>query len=813
LHKALINICCTFLLILFSSAKHTIAQVDENKIKASLLIYANDFITWPEEDKLDTFRIGVIDNNTAVYEKLVQISAKGTLNGKPIKVSFVTGEDYYNYQCLYLSEGYNSVLKRIYTSTQDFPIVLFTSDSKQEEYTMVNFVFNKKTKTITFTINKENIDRKNFQYSGELLYYGGDLIDIRDLYKATLSELEEQSKLVDALKQQNAEITNIIEVKNKLISALEDSINADSLVLAELNDSIKLARTYIKQQNLDLVKQQRKIINVEDYYESVQEDQRRLINEIESQEAKLRELDKNILTGERKMRQQSDLISEKEQQILQQKRTNYILIFIGGVLALIGISVIRAYTTKRKYNTILEQRVDERTHDLERSKKELESEIEQKKIFEKELIKSEKRYREIFNATTDGILIQRSEDGSLVTSNDSALRILGYTREEMVNINFASFCTEEEGYTYDDAVKKMEYVFANGKDTFEWRAKRKDGSVIWLEVALISTVIDDKNRIISSFRDIDEKKRYSIELDNYRRKLEQMVQERTIDLETANEQLSFANVELQETNHLLAQQKSELEKALLELKETQNMLVQSEKLASLGVFIAGIAHEINNPVNYISSGATALFEMMNDMDKFIDYSKEHSSQLRLDMNRTKEIIEKGIDSTTRIISSLRNYSRTESNDFVSYNVISCLEDALVLLHNTYKYHVKIEKNYSEQINIECIPGKINQVFVNIISNATQAIKENGVISINAKVANKHVVLEFIDNGEGISKENMAKIFDPFFTTKDVDKGTGLGLYIVHGIINQHNGKISYKSNEGQGTTVTVSLPVLKNQPN
>ncbi len=281
----------------------------------------------------------------------------------------------------------------------------------------------------------------------------------------------------------------------------------------------------------------------------------------------------------------------------------------------------------------------------------------------------------------------------------------------------------------------------------------------------------------------------------YKDELEEIVRQRT-------EELEQAYVQLNTTNSELFSKHQELSNTISELKQTQNQLIQSEKLASLGVFTAGIAHEINNPINFITAGSNALFDI-------IEYLKNHPNELEEkidDISSAKMAIETGIDKTVAVISSLRNYAHAGEEEFTTYNVSDSLNDALLLLQSTYRYHINIEKDFPKSMEIECIPGKVNQVFVNLISNAVQAIQNKGTITINGYWKEEKACFEITDNGSGIREEHIKQIFDPFFTTKDVGVGTGLGLYIVHGVVKQHHGDIQVTSKKDQGTTFRLILP-------
>lgn len=285
--------------------------------------------------------------------------------------------------------------------------------------------------------------------------------------------------------------------------------------------------------------------------------------------------------------------------------------------------------------------------------------------------------------------------------------------------------------------------------------------------------------------------------------------------------------EIEKVNRDLKLSNAQLFDTITKLKEAQSQLVSSEKMASLGVLTAGIAHEINNPVNFIYTGInslkldmTDLLHAVNEIESLI--SQESLSELKSKIEEIKnevafdevvEIIQQTIDDikvgaerTTEIVKGLRNFSRMDKDSMQMYNVHEGIESALLLLKNKYKNHIEIVREYSDLPSIECFAGKLNQVFLNIIGNAIDAIKDKGQITISTHLKDENIVVDISDNGKGIPKDVIDKIFDPFFTTKVVGQGMGLGLSISFGIINEHNGKINVKSEENRGTTFSISLP-------
>lgn len=302
---------------------------------------------------------------------------------------------------------------------------------------------------------------------------------------------------------------------------------------------------------------------------------------------------------------------------------------------------------------------------------------------------------------------------------------------------------------------------------------------------------------------------------NYRRKIKQ------------NRLLSQQKREIEEVNKKLKLTNQSLFNTLGQLKETQSQLVSTEKMASLGVLTAGIAHEINNPVNFIYTGINSLKNDYNDLlillEKIEQLNRETNLEAfrdevlkiskEIDLTDILEIIPQTIDDirvgaerSADIIRGLRNFSRIDADTRQETDIHDGIDSALLLLRNKFKNHIEVVKNYAQLPKFECYPGKLNQVFLNVLSNAIDAIEKEGTIAITTRLINDHVQIEIADNGKGISQEIIGKIFDPFFTTKSVGSGVGLGLSITFGIIKDHQGKIDVKSEENKGTVFTISLP-------
>ncbi|MCB2195203.1 MAG: transporter substrate-binding domain-containing protein [Bacteroidetes bacterium] len=273
---------------------------------------------------------------------------------------------------------------------------------------------------------------------------------------------------------------------------------------------------------------------------------------------------------------------------------------------------------------------------------------------------------------------------------------------------------------------------------------------------------------------------------------------------------------------------NELNKAFKKLKETQTHLVQTEKMASVGLLTAGIAHEIKNPLNFITLGAMGITDAVETIiavaDKYEEYLSEGAKKdiaeieklkKELDYNYFKKEspiilkhMQEGVDRINEITQSLNSFSRISNNEKTLADINEGIELSLILLKNQYKYDIEIIKNLNKLPKIKCFPGKLNQVFVNIIANAIQSIDDTGTIWISTTYENNMVKISIRDSGCGIEADKLKKIFDSFYTTKPVDQGTGLGLAISKNIIDEHNGNIEVKSQVGIGTEFIITIPFI-----
>jgi PAS domain S-box-containing protein len=444
---------------------------------------------------------------------------------------------------------------------------------------------------------------------------------------------------------------------------------------------------------------------------------------------------------------------------------------------------------------------------------------------EEELIKTKNHLSNIIESSLDGIVIGNST-GTILNANKFFLQLLGYEREEVIGKHSMELSVTEEG-TYesttgeqievtkeffDRGYKMRDKLFEEGRiSNWENYYLREDGKIVPVEMSIVF-LYDEEGNITGSVginRDITERK--------------------IVD---------------SEKSRLLEETKNTLK----ELKKTQSYLLQSEKMASVGQLAAGVAHEINNPTGFVNSNLNSLskysnklLELMRRYDEVLASLKDNSSKevasfyeemdelkkkLKIDfiMKDFQKVIADSLNGTQRIkkiVADLKNFSRVDQEEFKTANINEGIESTLNVVWNELKYKCTVEKEYGDLPQIYCNLGQLNQVFVNLLINAAQAIEEKGVITISTRYLNgqsadnnkeqDYIEIKISDTGRGIPDDKLNRIFDPFFTTKDVGKGTGLGLSIAYDIIQKHKGKIEVGSEVGKGTTFTIKLPLIKNR--
>jgi|WetSurMetagenome_2_1015567.scaffolds.fasta_scaffold00708_4 PAS domain S-box-containing protein len=386
--------------------------------------------------------------------------------------------------------------------------------------------------------------------------------------------------------------------------------------------------------------------------------------------------------------------------------------------------------------------------------------ITERKVLENRLRESEALFRTVVDMSPYLITII-DKDYRFSMANEAFLKKFRLTLPEIIGKR-----VEEIGFVMPEEDSKrfeLEYFSKGEVIDMEVGFDTPDKERIYSLMSIKPIVIDNEPHSILTTVDITDRKLLEDKLLDYNQRLEELVKERTEELETA-----------------------------------QSQLIETEKMASLGILTAGVAHEINNPLNYIFNGAMAIES----------HIKEKCPDQIEELKPLFGAINSGIDRTAEIVKSLNKYSRKEEKAFHDCDVHGIIDNCLTMLDNQYKDKIEIVKDYTA--NLPLVPGregKLHQVFLNVLINAIQAIDGKGRIGIRTSVENNMVTIRISGTGHGIPAKNLKNIFDPFFTTKDPGKGTGLGLSITQKIIQEHSGTIICKSKMGEGSEFIINLPV------
>ena len=441
------------------------------------------------------------------------------------------------------------------------------------------------------------------------------------------------------------------------------------------------------------------------------------------------------------------------------------------IAAVVLISLLIAILVHVRLRTpvILREEVHTRTQRLAESNEDLKSEIVERNRAEAALVESEERFRSLFHATFEGLFIH--DHGVILDANQASATMIGYEMEDLVGRNVGELVTEASKVKL---VKLFEALEKEPDATrgFELVARRPDGTSFDIEVLAKPFVWKRRLVRLVAFRDITDRKRAEEVLEN-------KVEERT---------------------H--------------ELRENQTLLIQSEKMAALGQLIAGIAHEINTPVGALRSNNDTFIRTMERLqtilngEEMAEEVKSHRQLKRIFdiVDQLNNVNKDAAERIVNIVGSLRSFARLDQAEVDEVDLHEGLDSTLTLVHHQLKDRIEVHKHYGDLPLVSCHPNQINQVLMNLLMNAGQAIEGEGAIHLTTFSEDDKAVIEVADTGKGIAKDNLEKIFDPGFTTKGNGVGTGLGLSIVHQIIQSHHGLIEVESKIGEGTTFRLKLP-------
>lgn len=392
--------------------------------------------------------------------------------------------------------------------------------------------------------------------------------------------------------------------------------------------------------------------------------------------------------------------------------------------------------------------------------------------------------------------------GNFIYASEPFCQLSGYSQAELLKTNRIEIGLVAN----DEFINTIHIIPPYETIRFEICTKSKQGQEYWLETLLVPMVTESEKTFYEISSNITTSKQRE-------KRLEDEVKVKNIEANSHTLALEKRNIELLQLNK--------------QMHGMQHQLLQSEKLASIGQLAAGIAHEINNPIGYVGSNIGALdnylkeiFDMQDKYESMLDktspeYIALMNEKKSIDYDFIKEDINslinesrEGIKRVKNIVQNLKDFSRIDSNQtWEDADIHLGISSTLNIVQNEIKYKSEVFLDYAELPLVKCVISQLNQVFLNILINASHAIEKQGKIFISTRLHNQQVCISFRDNGKGIAAEHLNRIFDPFFTTKPVGQGTGLGLSLSYGIIQEHHGRIDVHSTQGEGTTFDIWLPI------
>lgn len=463
----------------------------------------------------------------------------------------------------------------------------------------------------------------------------------------------------------------------------------------------------------------------------------------------------------------------------------------------------------------------------------------QYRLIEK-ISESERRYRELVENLRE-IVFKCDRAGNFTLLNKAWTLTLGYDALECLNRPIDDYLHAEDREIWLNFLEQIHHK--SDLTCKELRFHHQNTEIIWLE---LSARCEAQGEISGSLTNITDRKRAQAAL----REANEALQIRIQQLRFENIERKQTEATLLESREQLKQQKQQLEATLKELRKTQTKLIQAEKMSSLGQLVAGIAHEINNPINFIYGNIIHANEYIKELLDLVCIYQQHYTEpaeevkkkikkidlnfLLSDLPKIMNSMQIGADRICEIVMSLRNFSRLDEAEIKAVDIHEGIDSTLMILQSRLKGSktcppIEVIKQYGTLPLVECYAGQLNQVFMNLLSNAIDAVlypckntdggNQNHVLEpenshtpniqiVTDIYSNKYVTIRIIDNGIGMSEETRKQIFDPFFTTKPVGQGTGLGLSISYQIVvEKHGGILECSSELGKGTEFLIQLPI------
>lgn len=807
--------------------QNTQAQAYVEEIKATLIIHFCDNVEWSKNFDGE-ITIGCYSDDQRVFEVLELAREKVNLQGKQFRVKKVkTNEDILTCNALYYDRSDVRDLVDIFELARENNILLITDNYPDQLFVMINII--ESGSTVAFKVNMSNLTLAGFSVKPNLLLNGGSVVDIKKAFEKFEEQLRDSYEKLERSRKELAESEIQLKQKDDIIRKKESEIEDYIHRLESFKNESETLKKLIREEQDHLKEQENELERKDEELQLIYADIKERQNELLLLRRNIEALRKESDTLKYEIDQKNVVVHQQEQYISNQQKLLYISLAFIAALVLAGFALTRLFFIKKKHNKELGDKVNARTKALTLKNEQYMSLFNMAPVAIWEIDFSD--VKEYINE----IHLKEADDYDAYISEHPDFAATCFGKMKFINVNSTSlelFKVKNlkelldlyEGSllsgSYEGLAIEFKPLFLN-KKTHYYEAvrynkyhERLDVLIKWID---ISEDPGTYTRVLFTLVDVTHLRKIESELRAHQENLELLVQARTDEigalnkelqsqneeLTATNEALEKANEELRIINNELNEQRMKLNKALEDLKNAQLQMIQSEKMASLGVLTAGVAHEINNPLNFIQTGIYALEENIDE------------NKINPDLLESLQLITKnmkvGVKRASAIVKSLNTFSRRDTDVIKECDIHQIIENSLLILNHELKNKCIVSKNYTgENFVLKGNEESLHQVFFNVLMNAVQAIHSKGELNITTALKDTQTLEVIIsDNGRGISKENLVKIFDPFFTTKEPGKGVGLGLSIVYNIVAEHKGTITYDSELEKGTKVSIHLPVSK----
>ena len=763
---AILLICCTGLNLL--------AAEQQLKRNVAVCAYVYNFaknIQWPDEAQFKEFNFLILGQDQNIIMEMKNLARSKTIRGKPIRVTTAEAlTDLSNLQLIFLLKEKDESLTRIFDQIEGKNILLVTDGYQDKKLIMINF-FESGKGTLQFEINKANILNQDLRIMQDMILLGGTEVDVAALYREGQQSLRSLQKNREDLekKLKNSEtslslLENSIANLTKEIKNNRDSLERQSQKIEEQERVLDSQSLLLRKREQEMGLQLLKLQDQQKTYDLQRQELGQQKVELENGTNKLADQRKEIAS-------QSEVLEEQGQKIHRQQSLVYLLVIIILLVIVLFFNIFRSYRIKQKLSKELEIRVVDRTTELNDSNKLLLTELSERRQAEKRLTESETKYRTLLENLPQKIFFKNSEL-TFVSCNENFARELNIASSQIKGKTDYDFFPTELAEKY----RKEDFDFlASGKLMEIETSEVRDGQIYWTQVVKIP-VRDENDNIVGIqgiFWDITERKLAELELDKYRRQLEEMVEERTQELSENEVSLKKALQAAESADQLksafLATMSHELRTPLNSIIGFTGMLLQE--------LPGPLNAEQKKQLGMTQKSGRHLLSLINDI---LDLSKIEAGQLNLSSDKFK---------ISEVIQNVLELSRPFAQ---SKNLLL-----------TSRVDPRLTEIISDQFRVQ-------QVIINLVNNALK-FTETGSVEVIASEVDKYLVVAVTDTGMGIEAEQIKILFKPFIqidsgTTRKHD-GTGLGLSISQKLMTMLGGNISVESEYGKGSTFTIKLPL------